>query len=126
MIRDVTGLNEARDGSMPDRDALVGLQKMAAASSNTATRHILQSSLFLTLRVCENIALRINDSFNFPLTRQSLIESISVSNVETLKEIENLNLHDFGIFLELEPEEEEKSTIRTKYTNCFAIRRNRS
>ena len=109
MIRDVTGLNEARDGSMPDRDALVGLQKMAAASSNTATRHILQSSLFLTLRLCENIALRIKDSLEFPLTRKSLIESISVSNVETLREIENLNLHDFGIFLELEPEEEDKA-----------------
>ena len=109
MIRDVTGLNEARDGSTPDRDALVGLQKMAAASSNTATRHILQSSLFLTLRLCENIALRIKDSLGFPLTRKALIESISVSNVETLKEIENLNLHDFGIFLELEPEEEDKA-----------------
>jgi hypothetical protein len=109
MIRDVTGLNEARDGSMPDRDALVGLQKMAAASSNTATRHILQSSLFLTLRLCENIALRIKDSLQYPLTRKALIESISVVNVETLKEIENLNLHDFGIFLELEPEEEDKA-----------------
>ena len=108
MIRDVTGLNEARDGSAPDRDALVGLQKMAAASSNTATRHILQSSLFLTLRLCENIALRIKDSLEFPLTRKSLIESISISNVETLREIENLNLHDFGIFLELEPEDEDK------------------
>jgi hypothetical protein len=111
MIRDVTGLNEARDGSMPDKDALVGLQKMAAASSNTATRHILQSSLFITLRLCENVALRINDSLNFPLTKQALIESISVANVETLKEIENLNLHDFGIFLELEPEEEEKAQL---------------
>jgi hypothetical protein len=109
MIRDVTGLNEARDGSTPDRDALVGLQKMAAATSNTATRHILQSSLFLTLRLCENIALRIKDSLEFPLTRKSLIESISISNVETLKEIENLNLHDFGIFLELEPEDEDKA-----------------
>ena len=111
MIRDVTGLNEARDGSMPDKDALVGLQKMAAASSNTATRHILQSSLFITLRLCENVALRINDSLNFPLTKQALIESISIANVETLKEIENLNLHDFGIFLELEPEEEEKAQL---------------
>jgi hypothetical protein len=109
MIRDVTGLNEARDGSTPDRDALVGLQKMAAATSNTATRHILQSSLFLTLRLCENIALRIKDSLEFPLTRKSLIESISISNVETLREIENLNLHDFGIFLELEPEDEDKA-----------------
>jgi hypothetical protein len=111
MIRDVTGLNEAKDGSMPDRDALVGLQKMAAANSNTAVRHILQSSLFLTLRVCENVSLRINDSLNYPLTKQSLIESISISNVETLKELENLNLHDFGIYLELEPEEEEKAQL---------------
>jgi hypothetical protein len=111
MIRDVTGLNEAKDGSMPDRDALVGLQKMAAANSNTAIRHILQSSLFLTLRICENVSLRINDSLNYPLTKQSLIESISISNVETLKEIENLNLHDFGIYLELEPEEEEKAQL---------------
>ena len=111
MIRDVTGLNEARDGSTPDKDALVGLQKMAAANSNTATRHIKDASLYLTLRTCENISLRISDSLNFPLTRQSLIESISLFNVETLKEIENLNMHDFGIFLELEPEEEEKAAF---------------
>ena len=111
MIRDVTGLNEARDGSSPDRDALVGLQKMAAANSNTSTRHIKDASLFLTLRVCENVSLRISDSLNFPLTKQSLIESISISNVETLKEIVNLNLHDFGIFLELEPEDEEKAQL---------------
>ena len=111
MIRDVTGLNEAKDGSTPDRDALVGLQKMAAANSNTATRHIKDASLYLTLRICENVSLRINDSLNFPLTKQALIESISLFNVETLKEIENLNLHDFGIFLELEPEEEDKAAF---------------
>eukprot|EP01046_Picozoa_sp_COSAG06_P066743 COSAG06_NODE_16981_length_969_cov_1.078161_1_plen_197_part_10 len=49
MIRDVTGLNEARDGSAPDKNALVGLQKLAAANSNTATRHILQSLMYLTV-----------------------------------------------------------------------------
>lgn len=111
MIRDVTGLNEARDASTPDRDALVGLQKMAAANSNTATRHILQSSLYLTLRVCENISRRVADSLNFPLTASSLMQSISVSSVETLKELQNLNLHDFGIFLELEPDDEEKAQL---------------
>ena len=109
MIRDVTGLNEARDGSSPDVDALVGLQKMAAANSNTATRHIKDASLYLTLRTCENVSLRVADSLDFPLTRQSLIESISLFNVETLKEIETLNLHDFGIYLEMEPEEEDKA-----------------
>ena len=111
MIRDVTGLNEARDASTPDREALVGLQKMAAANSNTATRHILQSSLYLTLRICENISRRVADSLNFPLTASSLMQSISVSSVETLKELQNLNLHDFGIFLELEPDDEEQAQL---------------
>lgn len=111
MIRDVTGLNEARDGSMPDKDSLVGLQKMAANASNTATKHILQSSLYLTLRICENISRRVADSLNFPLTANSLMQSISVSSVETLKELQNLNLHDFGIYLELEPDDEEKAKL---------------
>jgi len=111
MIRDVTGLNEARDGSQPDPNALVGLQKMAANASNIATKHILDSSLYLTLRICENISLRVADALEFPLTANSLKESISVFNVETLKEIDTLNLHDFGIYLELEPDEEEKAQL---------------
>jgi len=111
MIRDVTGLNEARDGSSPDKNALVGLQKLAAANSNTATRHILQSLMYLTVRICENISLRVTDMLNFPLTKQALIGSINTTNVNTLEEIEDLALHDFGIFLELEPEEEEKSLL---------------
>ena len=111
MIRDVTGLNEARDGSTPDSDALVGIQKIAAANSNTATRHILKSSLYLTLRTCENIALRIADCLSFPLLRSSIESSISRYNVGTLDELMSLNLHDFGIFLELEPDEEERAML---------------
>ena len=111
MIRDVTGLNEARDGSQPDKNALVGLQKMAANQSNVATRHILQASLYLTLKTCENISLKVADVIEFPLTRQSIESSISVYNAEILKEIVDLNLHDFGIFLELEPDEEEKQLL---------------
>jgi len=111
MIRDVTGLNEARDGSAPEKDTLVGLQKMAVNASNTATRHVMQASLWLTLRTCENISLKISDSLRFPLTLNSLKNSISTYNVGTLSEIQNLNLHDFGIYLELEPEEEEKQQL---------------
>jgi hypothetical protein len=111
MIRDVTGLNEARDGSTPDKSTLVGLQKMAANASNVATRHIKQSSSYLTLRVAENIALKIADALEFPLTAESLTNSISNYNVNTLKEVVNLNLHDFGIFLELEPDDEEKAQL---------------
>jgi len=111
MIRDVTGLNEARDGSAMDKNSLVGLQKMAANASNVATRHILQSSLYLTLKTCENISLRLSDVLNNPLTANALQQSISSFNVGTLKEVQNLNLHDFGIFLELEPDEEEKQLL---------------
>jgi len=111
MIRDVTGLNEARDGSLPDRNTLVGLQKLAANASNTATKHILQSSLYLTLRISENVALRVADALEFPLTKSSLQNSISTFNIKTLEEIVNLNLHDFGIFLELEPDEEEQAQL---------------
>ena len=110
-MRDVTGLNEARDGSTPDKNALVGLQKLAAANSNTATRHILQSGLFLTLKTAEAISLRISDVLEYGPTKESFIQSIGKFNVATLSEMSELQLHDFGIFLELSPDEEEKQLL---------------
>jgi hypothetical protein len=111
MIRDVTGLNEARDGSTPAKDALVGLQKLAAANSNTATRHILQSLMHMTVRTCENVSLRVADMLSYPLTKNALIKSINNFNTSTLEEVEKLHIHEFGIFLELEPDEEEKAML---------------
>jgi hypothetical protein len=111
MIRDVTGLNEARDGSSPDPNSLVGLQKLAAANSNTATKHIVQASLFLSAKTCENVALRISDALEYPLTREALRSSISSYNVGTLEDMYNLNLFEFGIYLELVPDEEEKAQL---------------
>ena len=111
MIRDVTGLNEARDGSQPAKDSLVGLQKLAAAASNTATKHILQSLMYLTVSSAENISLRIADALSFPLLKEALLNSINSFNVATLAEVGKLNMHEFGIFLELEPEEEEKQML---------------
>ena len=111
MIRDATGLNEARDGSQPDKDALVGLQKLAAANSNTATRHILRAMMAITLDTCEKISLRVGDALQFPLTKQALIDSISVYNVATLAELADKNIFDFGIFMEMEPDEEDKQVL---------------
>jgi hypothetical protein len=111
MIRDVTGLNEARDGSMPDDRALVGIQKIAAANSNTATRHILDSGLFLTAEVAECLSLRISDIIEYSPTRDAFIQSIGVHNVATLEEMSELHLYDFGIFIELMPDEEEKAML---------------
>jgi hypothetical protein len=111
MIRDVTGLNEARDGSTPDKNALVGVQKLAAANSNTATRHILQAGLFLTVETAECLSLRISDIIEYSPTRDAFIQSIGAHNVATLEEMANLHLYDFGIFLELAPDEEEKAML---------------
>jgi RNase P/RNase MRP subunit p29 len=111
MIRDVTGLNEARDGSMPDPKALVGVQKLAAANSNTATRHVLQSMLFLTAEVAECLSLRIADIVEYSPTRDAFIRAIGAHNVATLGEMTELHLHDFGIFIELLPDEEEKAML---------------
>jgi hypothetical protein len=111
MIRDVTGLNEARDGSMPDKNALVGIQKLAAANSNTATRHILNSGLFLTAETAECLSLRISDILEYSPTKEAFIEAMGVHNVATLEEMSSLYLYDFGIFIELQPDEEEKAIL---------------
>ena len=111
MIRDVTGLNEARDGSMPDKNALVGVQKLAAANSNTATRHILQSGLFLTAETAECLSLRISDIIEYSPTKDAFVQAIGAHNVATLEEMSSLHLYDFGIFLELQPDEEEKAVL---------------
>jgi hypothetical protein len=111
MIRDVTGLNEARDGSMPDKYSLVGIQKLAAANSNVATRHILESGLFLTAELAECLSLRISDILEYSPTRDAFIKTMGMHNVSTLKEMSELHLYDFGIFIELAPSDEEKQLL---------------
>ena len=111
MIRDVTGLNEARDASTPDKNALVGIQKLAAANSNTATRHILQSMLLLASESAEALSLRISDIIEYSPTKEAFIQSIGAHNVATLEEMKELHLYDFGIFIELMPDDEEKQIL---------------
>ena len=111
MIRDVTGLNEARDGSTPDARALVGVQKLAAANSNTATRHILDATLFLAKDLCENLSLRISDILEYSPTREAFIHKIGNQNVAVLQEMSELYLYDFGIFVDLQPDEEQKAVL---------------
>jgi len=111
MIRDVTGLNEARDGSVPNSDSLVGLQKLAAANSNTATKHILNSYLYLTVRTCENIVLRTSDSIEFELTEEALKNSISTWSVGQLADTSQIHMADFGIYFDLIPDEREKEQL---------------
>lgn len=111
MIRDVTGLNEARDGSTPDPNALVGVQKLAALNSNTATRHVLEGGLFITRRLAEAVSLRISDVLEYSDTREQLIHQIGSHSTDILDDIADLYLHDFGVHIEVAPDEEEKAQM---------------
>ena len=120
MIRDITGLNEARDGSDPDPKALVGVQKLAAANSNVATRHILDSSLFITGTIAEAISLRFKDVLEFHPTKEAFISALGQFTVGALEELNNLHIHDFGIFLEIEPDEQEKQLLEANIQAALA------
>ena len=120
MIRDVTGLNEARDGSTPDARALVGVQKMAAANSNTATRHILDAGLYLTRETAECLSLRISDIIEYHPAKEAFIQKIGGFNVATLDEMRDLHLHDFGIFLELTPDDEQKQMLENNVQQALS------
>jgi septal ring factor EnvC (AmiA/AmiB activator) len=116
----VTGLNEARDATTPDKNALVGVQKLAAANSNTATRHLLQSMLYVTAEVAECLSLRIADIIEYSPTKQAFIRALGAHNVATLDEMKNLHLYDFGIFIELMPDEEEKQILENNIQAAIA------
>ena len=120
MIRDTTGLNEARDAAQPDPKALVGVQKMAAANSNTATRHILQGGLFLTKEIAECLSLRISDIIEYSPTSDAFVQALGYHNVATLSEMSELHLYDFGIFIELSPDEEEKAMLENNIQVALA------
>jgi hypothetical protein len=111
MIRDVTGLNEARDASTPNPDALVGVQKLAALNSNTATRHILEGSLFITRRLSEALSCRVADILEYSDFKEQFAMQIGKFAVGILDEIKNLYLHDFGVFIEVSPDEEQQAQL---------------
>ena len=111
MIRAVTGLNEARDGSTPDPNSLVGVQKLAALNSNTATRHILDGSLFIYKTLAEALTYRVSDILEYADFKDEFVNQIGKYNVSILKEINNLYIYDFGVFIEVSPDEEQKAQL---------------
>jgi hypothetical protein len=111
MIRAVTGLNEARDGSTPDPNSLVGVQKLAALNSNTATRHILDGSLYMYKTLAEALTYRVSDILEYADFKDEFVNQIGKYNVSILNEINSLYIYDFGVFIEVSPDEEEKAQL---------------
>ena len=113
MIRDVTGLNEARDGSTPDPYSLVGVQKLAALNSNTATRHILDASLYMYRTIAEGLTYRVSDILQYADFKEEFANQIGKYNVSILEDINDLYIYDFGIFIEVAPDEEQKAQLES-------------
>ena len=111
MIRSVTGLNEARDGSTPDPNALVGVQKLAALNSNTATRHILEGGLYVYRSLAEALTYRVADILEYADFKDDFANKIGKYNVSILNDIKDLYIYDFGIFIEISPDEEQKAQL---------------
>lgn len=111
MIRSVTGLNEARDGSTPDPNSLVGVQKLAALNSNTATRHILEGGLFIYRSLAEALTYRVADILQYADFKDDFANKIGKYNVSILNDIKDLYVYDFGIFIEISPDEEQKAQL---------------
>ena len=111
MLRDVTGLNEARDGSMPDPNSLVGLQKLAALNSNTATRHILEGGLDITRDLATALSCRVSDALEYAPYKDEFVLQIGKYNVNLLEDIKDLHIYDFGIFIEVAPDDEQKQML---------------
>ena len=120
MIRSVTGLNEARDGSTPDPNALVGIQKLAALNSNTATRHILDASLYIYRSLAEALTYRIADILEYSDFKDEFSNQIGKYNVSILKDIKDLYIYDFGIFIEVSPDEEQKAQLEANIQMALA------
>jgi hypothetical protein len=120
MLRAATGLNESRDGTTPDERALVGVQKLAALNSNTATRHVLNSGLYLTKTIAESIYYRLSDVLEYSDMAEDLAKGIGRFSVDILNEIKNIHLHDFAIFIELHPDEEQKGVLENNIQASLA------
>ena len=120
MIRDVTGLNEARDASTPDANSLVGVQKLAALNSNTATKHILEAGIYASKKMAEAASLRIADVLKYSDSADELVEAIGSANVAVLDEVSNLPNHKFGIFIEIAPDAQEKDLLEQNIQQALA------
>lgn len=109
-----------KDASNPDPNSLVGLQKLAAANSNTATRHILQGMLDIARRMATAVSLRLADVLQYSDMKDELTMQIGKYSVATLEDIKNLYLHNFGIFIEVAPDEEEKALLEQNIQQALA------
>tara|TARA_R110002051_G_scaffold67379_3_gene121930 strand:- start:69 stop:2354 length:2286 start_codon:yes stop_codon:yes gene_type:complete len=111
MIRDVTGINEIRDASQPDKESLVGVQKMALLASNNATRWLNQAFLSITKNIAKSVALRVQDLVKYSGTYKGYVQAIGEFNMKAIEVTKDVTLADYGIMIEPLPDDEEKAVL---------------
>tara|TARA_R100000008_G_C3583311_1_gene170198 strand:- start:189 stop:2600 length:2412 start_codon:yes stop_codon:yes gene_type:complete len=111
MIRDVTGVNEAREGAQPSSEALVGIQKMQLMASNNATRALNDGYLSLVKRVGECTSMRLQDLVKYDKPLKGYTTALGENVMKSFKINKDISNYDFGIFLDVSPDEVEKQML---------------
>jgi hypothetical protein len=115
LIRETTGINPARDGSLP-ADALVGINQMMQLASNTATKHIVDASVAFDKRICETISARLKGIFSLRKDAAHLIkmyeQAVGKDHIEALGSLKDRHIHEFGFTVEMVPAKEELDELR--------------
>ena len=115
LIRDTTGVNPARDGSLPV-DALLGVNEMAQLASNTATQHIVDASIAFNKSLCEVISSRVHNIFRSKSEgaqklRKMYERAVGKQNIDALESMKDRHLHDFGFTVNMVPTKQEMQTF---------------
>jgi hypothetical protein len=111
MLRDVTGINEARDATQPDKESLVGVQKMALLASNNATRWINQALLSITQNTAKSVALRVQDLVKYKGAYKGYVQAIGEFNMKAIEVSKDVTMADYGIMIEPLPDDEQKALL---------------
>jgi len=109
LIRESTGVNPARDGSM-NADSLVGVNQMAQLASNTVTHNIVEASVYFKKKISEVISTRIHTIFNYKEASKvrEIYEAVVGKNMmDALEVLKDRHLHEFGFTFEMNATAEE-------------------
>ena len=122
MIRDVSGINETRDSSAPDKNSGLGLQKMAQQGSRNATRSLDYDFIELFERTSERAGQMIQYNISKGRNIEEYENVIGTLDVDALKTLKELPLRDIGVFVEAKIDTEEKMLLEQNIAASIAAR----
>ena len=119
-IRDVSGINEVRDGSAPSNDALVGVQKLALLASNNATRGLNHAYIKIMEGVANRVALGLQDLVKYKGAYKGYINAIGETNMKVVNITKEISPVEMGIKIEALPDEVETELLEQNIQQSLA------